>query len=104
MSNDVVDLRNFYAQPLGVAARRFVGRGIRARFADMRGASVLGVAPAEIGRTDHFFDRGGDSLTAVRVAVTLQRAVSLKDITRHPVLADLAALVDGRADNREERR
>ncbi len=43
MSIDVVDLRNFYAQPLGVAARRFISRGIRARFADLRGARVLGV-------------------------------------------------------------
>src|SRR5882672_8542496 len=43
MSIDVVDLRNFYAQRLGVVARRFVGRGIRARFADARGMRVLGV-------------------------------------------------------------
>src|SRR5258708_20585418 len=44
MSIDVVDLRNFYAQRLGVVARRFVGRGIRRRFADTRGMSGLGVA------------------------------------------------------------
>lgn len=43
MSIDVVDLRNFYAQHLGIVARRFVGRGIRRRFADTRGMSVLGV-------------------------------------------------------------
>src|SRR5258707_15789559 len=43
MSIDVVDLRNFYAQRLGVVARRFIGRGIRARFADTRGMSVVGV-------------------------------------------------------------
>src|SRR5947199_9173312 len=43
MSIDVVDLRNFYAHRLGVVARRFVGRGIRRRFADTRGMSVLGV-------------------------------------------------------------
>ena len=43
MSIDVVDLRNFYAQRLGVVARRFIGRGIRARIADARGLSVLGV-------------------------------------------------------------
>src|SRR5437016_2318838 len=43
MSNDVVDLRNFYAQRLGVAARRFIGRGIRARFADTRGLRVVGI-------------------------------------------------------------
>src|SRR5213079_3544195 len=46
MSIDVVDLRNFYAQRLGVAARRFVGRGIRLRFADTRGLRVLGVGYA----------------------------------------------------------
>jgi SAM-dependent methyltransferase len=34
MSLDVIDLRNFYAQRLGDVARRLVGRGIRARFAD----------------------------------------------------------------------
>jgi len=40
---DVVDLRNFYAQHLGVVARRFVGRGIRARWHDTRTLRVLGV-------------------------------------------------------------
>ncbi len=43
MSIDVVDLRNFYSQRLGVVARRFVGRGIRQHFADLRGQRVLGV-------------------------------------------------------------
>src|SRR4051812_27741344 len=43
MSIDVVDLRNFYAQRLGVVARRFIGRGVRARFADTRGLRLLGV-------------------------------------------------------------
>ncbi|WP_214366811.1 non-ribosomal peptide synthetase [Pseudonocardia sp. H11422] len=61
-------------------------------------ATVLGVAADQIGRHDHFFDRGGSSLSAVKLAVTLDKAVSLKDITRNPVLADLAALVDSRAE------
>jgi len=43
MSIDVVDLRDFYAQRLGIVARRFVGRGIRARFSDLRNLRVLGV-------------------------------------------------------------
>jgi SAM-dependent methyltransferase len=43
---DVVDLRNFYAQHLGVVARRFVSRGIRARWKDTRGLRVLGVGYA----------------------------------------------------------
>ncbi|MFF3326486.1 amino acid adenylation domain-containing protein [Streptomyces sp. NPDC002889] len=55
-------------------------------------ATVLGVQ--QIGRRDHFFDRGGTSLSAVKLAIALDRAVSPKDITAHPVLADLAALLD----------
>ena len=43
---DVVDLRNFYAQRLGMVARRFVGRGIRARWPDTRGERVLGIGYA----------------------------------------------------------
>jgi SAM-dependent methyltransferase len=40
---DVVDLRNFYSQQLGVVARRFVGHGIRTRWGDTRGLRVLGI-------------------------------------------------------------
>jgi SAM-dependent methyltransferase len=43
MSIDVVDLRNFYAHPLGIVARRFIGRGVRARLADTRAMRVLGI-------------------------------------------------------------
>jgi len=43
MSLDVVDLRNFYSQPLGAVARRFIGRGIRGRWSEMRGLRLLGV-------------------------------------------------------------
>jgi SAM-dependent methyltransferase len=43
MSLDVVDLRNFYSQPLGTVARRFVARGIRVRWKDTRGLRVLGI-------------------------------------------------------------
>jgi surfactin synthase thioesterase subunit len=41
-------------------------------------------------------------LSAVKLAVTLDRVFSLKDITAHPVLADLAALVDGRSERPAE--
>jgi AMP-binding enzyme/AMP-binding enzyme C-terminal domain len=58
-------------------------------------AKVLGAGSDEIGRHTHFFDRGGNSLAAVKLAIATP-VVSLKDITRHPVLAELAALVDGR--------
>jgi amino acid adenylation domain-containing protein len=60
-------------------------------------AKVLGIPADQIGRRDHFFDRGGTSLSAVRLAVTLDRAVSLKDLARHPILADLAGLIDGKS-------
>ena len=43
MSIDVVDLRNFYGQRLGVVARRFVGRGIRSLWRDAAGQRVLGI-------------------------------------------------------------
>ncbi|MFI9387077.1 amino acid adenylation domain-containing protein [Kutzneria sp. NPDC052558] len=58
-------------------------------------SKVLGVPVDQIGRDDHFFDRGGTSLSAVKLAIALERAVSLKDITSNPVLTDLAALLDG---------
>jgi hypothetical protein len=32
----------------------------------------------------------------VKLAIALKKTISLKDVTRHPVLADLAALIDGR--------
>ncbi|MER6353847.1 amino acid adenylation domain-containing protein [Streptomyces sp. NPDC001634] len=65
-------------------------------------AELLGIPEHHIGRQDHFFDSGGTSLSAVRLTIALDRAVSLKDITRHPVLADLAALLDGTTQQRPE--
>ncbi|MFD3945222.1 amino acid adenylation domain-containing protein [Streptomyces sp. NPDC058579] len=59
-------------------------------------AAVLDVPASEIGRRDGFFDLGGTSLTAVRLAVVLDRVVSLSDLTASPVLAELAALIDAR--------
>jgi non-ribosomal peptide synthetase component F len=54
---------------------------------------VLGIPDDQIGRRDHFFDLGGCSLSAVKLAAALNGAVSPADITRHPVLADLADLL-----------
>ncbi|MGH3939067.1 MAG: non-ribosomal peptide synthetase [Pseudonocardiaceae bacterium] len=59
-------------------------------------AAVLNIAADQIDRRDHFFDRGGTSLSAVKLAIALDRVVSLRDLTRHPILADLAGLLDGR--------
>ena len=43
---DVVDLRNFYAQPLGIMTRRLLGRAIRARFDNVTNMRVLGLGYA----------------------------------------------------------
>jgi len=61
-------------------------------------AQVLGIRRDRIGRRDHFFDLGGTSLSAVRLAIALDRAVSLKDLMEHPTLTDLASLIDGRSE------
>src|SRR2546427_6266964 len=63
-------------------------------------SEVLGIPKDQIGRRDHFFDLGGTSLSALKLAITLDRAVSFKDLTGHPILADLATLIDGRSEQR----
>ena len=63
-------------------------------------ATVLGVPEDQISRHDNFFDRGGSSLSAVKLAIMLDRAVSLKELTRHPVLADMAGRIDGKSERR----
>src|SRR5438128_6235200 len=65
-------------------------------------AEVLGTPKDQIGRRDHFFDLGGTSLSALKLAITLDRAVSFQDLTDHPILADLATLIDGRSERRSE--
>jgi hypothetical protein len=65
-------------------------------------AKVLGIPQEQIGRRDHFFDRGGTSLSAVKLAVNLGRAVSLKEVTAHPILADLAGVVDSRSNGQSQ--
>ncbi|MGN7131733.1 amino acid adenylation domain-containing protein [Rhodococcoides corynebacterioides] len=51
-----------------------------------------------VGRRDHFFDSGGNSLTATRVAATLSdalgRDVAVRTIFEHPTVAALAARMD----------
>jgi amino acid adenylation domain-containing protein len=61
-------------------------------------AQVLGIPEDQIGRRDHFFELGGVSLSALRLAIALERAVSFKDLTAHPILADQAALIDERTE------
>jgi amino acid adenylation domain-containing protein len=66
-------------------------------------ASVLGVPEQRIGRDDDFFELGGTSLSAVKLAIALDRAVSLDDLAAHPVLADLARLVEVHSTGATER-
>jgi SAM-dependent methyltransferase len=46
MWTDVVDLRDFYASPLGRVARRMIGRRLRLMWPDLRGLTVLGLGYA----------------------------------------------------------
>ena len=61
-------------------------------------AEVLAIPEDQIGRRDHFFELGGTSLTALRLAIALDRAVSFRDLAAHPVLADQATLIDQRLE------
>src|SRR3989454_3761384 len=63
-------------------------------------AQVLGIPKDQIGRRGQFFDLGGTSLSGLRLAIAPDRAVAVKDRTDHPILADLAALVDDTSANR----
>src|SRR5216683_1220018 len=43
---DVVDLRNFYSQPLGIVARRLLSHAIRTRWPNTRGLALVGLGYA----------------------------------------------------------
>ena len=46
MWNDVVELRSFYASPLGAAARQAIGQQLRIMWPDLRGERLLGIGYA----------------------------------------------------------
>jgi amino acid adenylation domain-containing protein len=58
-------------------------------------AQVLGIPEAQIDRRNNFFDLGGTSLSVIKLAIALNRAVPFKDLAVHPILADQAKLIDG---------
>ncbi len=60
-------------------------------------AKVLEVDAKTVNRRDHFFDQGGTSLSAVKLVVGLERKVTVQDVKKYPVLADLATLLDAGA-------
>ncbi len=57
-------------------------------------AEVLSIPKDKVGRRDNFFDLGGTSLSVLKLAIALDRAVSFKDLAAHPVLADQAEAID----------
>ena len=61
-------------------------------------AKVLSIPKQQIGRQDSFFDLGGTSLTALKLAIALGRALSIKDLFAQPVLAAQAKLMDHRLE------
>ncbi|MFE7313180.1 amino acid adenylation domain-containing protein [Streptomyces sp. NPDC057555] len=60
-------------------------------------AEALKLEVDAVGRHTHFFEAGGTSLALLRLAVALDRAVTPAELMGTPVLADLAALLDERA-------
>ncbi|KAH6632035.1 hypothetical protein F5144DRAFT_612569 [Chaetomium tenue] len=67
-------------------------------------AAALRISPQEIGAGDDFFLSGGDSVSAMRLITkargNTQMPLTVADIFQHPVLADLAKVLDSRhADN-----
>ena len=59
-------------------------------------ADVLGIPKEQIGRQDRFCDLGGTSLSGLKLVIALDRAITFKDLTTHPGLGDLAAVLDQR--------
>ncbi|MCG8927683.1 amino acid adenylation domain-containing protein [Lentzea sp. CC55] len=57
-------------------------------------AEVLHVPLERIGHADHFFRLGGTSLSVVRLLLRLDGLVSLRQVLAHPVLSELAAVID----------
>ncbi|GAC71059.1 putative non-ribosomal peptide synthetase [Gordonia soli NBRC 108243] len=65
-------------------------------------AEVLGLDPAEVGATTSFFDLGGNSLSATRVAAriadVLAADVSVRDIFDTPTVRELAVVAGSRGE------
>ncbi|KUN57738.1 non-ribosomal peptide synthetase [Streptomyces canus] len=86
LAEDLGPARDALGAPRTRAERRLAARW----------AAELGLPPGRIRRDDNFFDLGGTSLSAVRLAVSLGRVISPRDLVGRPVLADLAELIDSR--------
>jgi len=56
-------------------------------------AAVLDLPAGAVSPSDHFTGLGGTSLSAVKLVIALDRAVTVRDVLDHPVLTDLAGLL-----------
>ncbi|MEQ3550080.1 non-ribosomal peptide synthetase [Pseudonocardia nematodicida] len=56
-------------------------------------ARVLDLPAGTVAPRDHFAELGGSSLSAVKLVIALDRAVTVRDVLLNPVLADLAGLL-----------
>ena len=54
---------------------------------------VLDLPAGTVSPADHFVELGGSSLSAVKLVLALDRAVTVRDVLDHPVLSDLAGLL-----------
>ncbi|MFJ8711976.1 amino acid adenylation domain-containing protein [Streptomyces violaceus] len=86
LAEDLGPARDSHGAPRTPSERRLAARW----------EAELGLPPGRIRRDDNFFDLGGTSLSAVRLAVSLDRVISPRDLAGRPVLADLAHLIDTR--------
>ena len=79
--------------PWASAAVRAHDQGPRLAATCGRVGAGAGSAPGPDRPVRHFFDLGSTSLSAVTLAIAVNRAVSLEDIAAHPALADMAELL-----------
>ncbi|MGW5868852.1 non-ribosomal peptide synthetase [Streptomyces sp. NPDC055239] len=60
-------------------------------------ARLLRVPKERIGRDSRFTDLGGTSLSAIRLAIELERRVTVAELRDTPTVADVAALLDSKS-------
>src|SRR5262245_7600121 len=61
-------------------------------------AVALSLPVEQVGGDDHFFKIGGGSLSALRMVAQLDGLITLPQLIAHPVLSELAAVVDKEAN------
>ncbi len=63
-------------------------------------ADLLRVPPERVGRRSRFTELGGTSLTAIKLAVALDRVVSVGELAHTPTVAEVAALLERKTAER----